>query len=57
MHAHNYEAALIGLAAGRLAGVPVIYHSHNALAEELPTYFRGAHARVWHGRSGDVGRP
>jgi glycosyltransferase involved in cell wall biosynthesis len=45
VHAHNYEAALVGLAAGRLAGVPVIYHSHNALAEELPTYFRGRIAR------------
>ncbi|MBI3770100.1 MAG: glycosyltransferase family 4 protein [Deltaproteobacteria bacterium] len=45
VHAHNYEAALVGLAAGRLAGVPVIYHSHNALAEELPTYFRGRLAR------------
>jgi 1,2-diacylglycerol 3-alpha-glucosyltransferase len=41
LHAHNYEAALVALAAGKLAGVPVIYHSHNALAEELPTYFRG----------------
>jgi len=45
IHAHNYEAALVGLAAGRLARVPVVYHSHNALAEELPTYFRGALAR------------
>jgi 1,2-diacylglycerol 3-alpha-glucosyltransferase len=45
IHAHNYEAALVGLAAGRLARVPVIYHSHNALAEELPTYFRGRLAR------------
>ncbi len=45
IHAHNYEAALVGLAAGRLARVPVVYHSHNALAEELPTYFRGAVAR------------
>ncbi len=41
IHAHNYEAALVGLAASRLTGVPLIYHSHNALAEELPTYFRG----------------
>jgi 1,2-diacylglycerol 3-alpha-glucosyltransferase len=40
MHAHNYEAALIGLVARRLTGVPLIYHSHNALAEELPTYYR-----------------
>jgi glycosyltransferase involved in cell wall biosynthesis len=45
VHAHNYEAALIGLVAGSLAGVPVIYHGHNALAEELPTYFRGRVAR------------
>lgn len=45
MHAHNYEAALIGLVARRLSGVPLIYHSHNALAEELPTYFRGRTAR------------
>ncbi len=45
IHAHNYEAALVGLAAGRLARVPVVYHSHNALAEELPTYFRGRLAR------------
>ena len=45
VHAHNYEAALVALAAGKLAGVPVIYHSHNALAEELPTYFRGRLAR------------
>ncbi len=45
VHAHNYEAALIGLAARRLTGVPLIYHSHNALAEELPTYFRGRTAR------------
>lgn len=45
MHAHNYEAALVGLAARRLTGVPLIYHSHNALAEELPTYFRSRTAR------------
>jgi 1,2-diacylglycerol 3-alpha-glucosyltransferase len=45
VHAHNYEAALVGIAAARLAGVPLIYHSHNALAEELPTYFRGSAAR------------
>ncbi len=41
IHAHNYEAALVGLVASRLTGTPLIYHSHNALAEELPTYFRG----------------
>jgi len=45
VHAHNYEAALVGLVARRLTGVPLIYHSHNALAAELPTYFRGRTAR------------
>ncbi|MCC6850535.1 MAG: glycosyltransferase family 4 protein [Deltaproteobacteria bacterium] len=45
MHAHNYEAALVGLAARRRTGVPLVYHSHNALAEELPTYFRSRTAR------------
>lgn len=45
IHAHNYEAATIGLVARALTGVPLIYHSHNALAEELPTYFQGRAAR------------
>ena len=52
MHAHNYEGALIGLAARRLTGVPLIYHSHNALAEELPTYFRSRTARRLAGIAG-----
>ena len=46
IHAHNYEAALVSLLASRRR-VPVIYHSHNALAEELPTYFRRPLARRW----------
>jgi len=46
VHAHNYEGALIGLIAGKLTGVPLIYHSHNALAEELPTYFRRRPSRL-----------
>jgi glycosyltransferase involved in cell wall biosynthesis len=45
IHAHNYEAALAGLIVGRLTRRPVVYHGHNALAEELPTYFRNAPAR------------
>jgi glycosyltransferase involved in cell wall biosynthesis len=45
IHAHNYEAAIAGLVVGRLAGRPVVYHGHNALADELPSYFRGALAR------------
>ena len=45
IHAHNYEAAIAALAVGRATGRPVVYHGHNALADELPLYFRGARAR------------
>jgi len=45
IHAHNYEAALAGLVVARLTGRPLVYHGHNALADELPTYFRGRLAR------------
>lgn len=40
IHAHNYEAPLSAYAVRRKTGIPVIYHAHNMLAEELPTYFR-----------------
>jgi 1,2-diacylglycerol 3-alpha-glucosyltransferase len=39
VHCHNYEGALVGLAARLRYGVPVLYHSHNLMADELPTYF------------------
>ena len=38
--AHNYEALLVGLAAGKR---PLIYHAHNAMSDELPYYFRWPH--------------
>ena len=43
VHAHNIEGLLVALAAqrGRLRDVPVIYHVHNAMGLELPTYFSG----------------
>jgi glycosyltransferase involved in cell wall biosynthesis len=34
--AHNYEALLVGLLAGKR---PLIYHAHNAMSDELPYYF------------------
>lgn len=40
LHAHNYEGAIVGLIASRLLGLPLVYHGHNAMAQELPTYFR-----------------
>lgn len=39
IHAHNVEAPLVAFAVRLFTGVPVIYHAHNALADELPYYF------------------
>jgi len=39
IHAHNFEAPLIAYVARFLTGVPVVYHAHNALSDELPCYF------------------
>lgn len=40
LHVHNVEGLLIG-AALKAAGekTPLVYHAHNTMAEELPTYF------------------
>lgn len=35
VHAHNYEGLIVALAAGKR---PVVYHAHNAMADELPYY-------------------
>jgi glycosyltransferase involved in cell wall biosynthesis len=53
IHAHNYEAALAGLVVGRATGRPVVYHGHNAMGEELPTY---AHGRIGRWVAARVGR-
>ncbi len=37
--AHNAEAALLGLAARRLGGAPVVYAVHTLVEEELASYF------------------
>ncbi len=39
VHAHNYEAAIVAIAARAVAGAPVVYHSHNVMRDELSTYF------------------
>ncbi len=38
IHAHNYEAPLLAYVTRWLTGVPVVYHAHNALSDELATY-------------------
>jgi len=53
VHCHNYEAAMIGLATRVRRGVPVVYHSHNMMTDELPTYFSGSITRL---AAGAVGR-
>lgn len=38
LHAHNYEAGVAALLVGRATGVPVVFHGHSAMAEEMPLY-------------------
>jgi glycosyltransferase involved in cell wall biosynthesis/protein involved in polysaccharide export with SLBB domain len=40
IHAHNLEGPLLGYMVRWLTGVPVVYHAHNALSDELPCYAR-----------------
>jgi 1,2-diacylglycerol 3-alpha-glucosyltransferase len=53
IHAHNYEGPLIGYIVRHFTGVPVVYHSHNAMSDELAYYFKAGWRRVvarWVGR-------
>jgi glycosyltransferase involved in cell wall biosynthesis/protein involved in polysaccharide export with SLBB domain len=52
IHAHNVEGPLIAFLVRLLTGVPVVYHAHNALSDELPCYFRGRLTRRVAGRLG-----
>lgn len=45
IHAHNYEAPLLAYPTRWLTGVPVVYHSHNALSDELAAYVGGRYAK------------
>lgn len=40
IHTHNYEAPPAGYFSRMLYKIPVIYHAHNTMYHELPTYFR-----------------
>lgn len=56
IHAHNYEGLVVGLLVRALTRIPLVYHSHNALGDELGYYFRaGARRRAasWFGRGLD----
>jgi len=45
IHAHNYEAALSGAVVGFCTGIPVLFHAHGVMEDELHTYFRGRFSR------------
>ncbi|MCD4653868.1 glycosyltransferase family 4 protein [bacterium] len=40
IHAHNYEAPPIAYYVRKKLNTPVVYHAHNTMLHELPTYFR-----------------
>lgn len=46
VHAHNYEGALAGAIAAKAAGLPLLYHAHNLMGDELETYFATDRART-----------
>jgi glycosyltransferase involved in cell wall biosynthesis len=50
--AHNYEAAALSAIVGKVSGIPVVYHSHGLLSEELPTYFTNSLLRGFARRFG-----
>lgn len=60
IHAHNYEAPLLAYPVRALAGVPVVYHSHNVLGDELAYYASSRWLRrlaSWVGNALDAGIP
>ncbi len=45
IHAHNYEATLSGIVARVFTGVPVLFHTHGVMDDELHTYYQNRFAR------------
>lgn len=39
VHGHNYEGGIAAAMVGVLAGLPSLYHAHNLMEDELPSYF------------------
>lgn len=54
IHAHNYEAPVVAYLVRALTGVPVVYDSHNVLADELAYYVRPRWQRAMARRFGAV---
>lgn len=45
IHAHNYEGALAGALVSRACGLPLFYHAHNLMGDELESYTDPARRR------------
>jgi len=52
LHAHNYEGVIAACLIRAVTGLPVIYHAHNTLTDELPFYGRTAWQRSLARRAG-----
>jgi glycosyltransferase involved in cell wall biosynthesis len=54
LHAHNVEGLALGALLKLQTGLPLVYHAHNAMGPELPTYFRAHLAQAFAAVVGDV---
>lgn len=45
LHVHNAEGLVLGLVLRQALRIPLVYHAHNAMGPELPTYFARAAAK------------
>jgi glycosyltransferase involved in cell wall biosynthesis len=54
LHAHNVEGLALGALLKLQTGLPLVYHAHNAMGPELPTYFRTHLAQAFAAVVGDV---
>ncbi len=54
IHTHNYEAPPTGYLARIKWKIPVVYHAHNTLLHELPSYFQNRFLRSFARLSGSI---
>lgn len=54
LHAHNIEGLGIGAVLKLQTACPLVYHAHNAMGPELPTYFRVHLAQAFAGVVGEL---
>ncbi len=54
VHAHNVEGLGLGALLKLQTGLPLVYHAHNAMGPELPTYFSAHYAQAFASLVGDV---